>query len=40
MLSSDLGYINKNDKENILNLAKEVEKMLKALITSLEKKIT
>lgn len=38
LLSSDLGYINSNDKERILTLGKEVERMLKGLITSLEKK--
>ena len=38
MLSGDLGYVFKSDSEKVLNELAEVERMLKALIRSLEKK--
>lgn len=38
LLAIDLGYIDKKEGEKIKELAKEVERMLKALIDSLEKK--
>lgn len=38
LLSSDLGYIEKEIFEKIFDLAREVERMLKALIDSLDKK--
>jgi four helix bundle protein len=38
MLSSDLGYVSKSDSEQVLIELAEVERMLKALIRSLEKK--
>lgn len=38
LLSSDLGYIKKEAFEKIFEMAREVERMLKALIDSLEKK--
>jgi four helix bundle protein len=38
MLSGDLGYVSKSDSEKVLNELAEVERMLKALIRSLEKK--
>lgn len=39
MLAVDLGYIKKNEREKVLELLSEVERMLKALINSLEKKL-
>jgi len=39
MLAVDLGYIVEKGKDRILGLGKEVERMLKALINSLEKKL-
>jgi len=38
LLAVDLGYIKKKEGEEILESGKEVERMLKALINSLEKK--
>jgi four helix bundle protein len=38
LLSYDLGYIIQENKDKLLGNAKEVERMLKALIKSLEKK--
>ena len=38
MLSRDLNYIFSNDSEKLLNEIREVERMLKALIKSLENK--
>jgi len=38
LLAVDLGYIKKKEGEKILESVKEVERMLKALINSLEKK--
>ena len=40
LLIGDLDYINKEEKQRLLSLGQEVERMLKALINSLEKKIT
>lgn len=37
-LAGDLGYIDDKQKEKVLDSGKEVERMLKALINSLEKK--
>lgn len=38
LLASDLDYIKKETFEKIFEMAREVERMLKALIDSLEKK--
>ncbi len=38
LLTSNLGYIEKETFEKIFELAREVERMLKALIDSLDKK--
>lgn len=38
MLAVDLGYVGEKGKDKILGLGKEVERMLKALIHSLDKK--
>ncbi|MEA3485881.1 MAG: four helix bundle protein [Candidatus Aerophobetes bacterium] len=38
LLAVDLGYIKKKEGEEILESGKEVERMLKALINSLEEK--
>lgn len=40
LLTGDLDYISKEEKQRLLSLGQEVERMLKALINSLEKKIT
>ena len=40
LLIGDLDYINKEEKQRLLSLGQEVERMLKALINSLEKKNT
>jgi len=38
LVTSNLGYIEKETFEKIFELAREVERMLKALIDSLDKK--
>ena len=38
-MAMDLGYIKKNEREKVSELLNEVERMLKALINSLEKKL-
>ena len=40
LLTGDLDYISKEEKQRLLSLGQEVERMLKALINSLEKKNT
>lgn len=39
MLAVDLEYVGEKEKDKILGLGKEVERILKALINSLEKKL-
>ena len=40
MLAVDLGYVRKSEREKVLELLKEVERMPKALMHSLEKKLS
>ena len=40
LLIGDLDYISKEEKQRLLSLGQEIERMLKALINSLEKKNT